>query len=238
MPQEFFDVVDDQDKVVGRRPGSECVRQGHLHRAIAVLLFDERGRLYIQRRADWMGWYPGHWTLSVMGHVSSGETYEQAAKREVAEELGIGCRLTSVAKVRTPDWRYNVLVERKYLTVFEGRVTRPKIELSEESQEGRFIGLEEFVEMAKRQPEKFTPILCLPFRPTLALQAGGAGSVSPDAVSGSMGKACFRPLRTMRWRSSQGHSRLHPEPPSFQSTCRERFCAVSPPPSCGPPACS
>lgn len=157
MTAEFFDVVDDQDSVIGRRPGRECVRHGLLHRAIAILLFDERGALYVQRRADWMGWYPGHWTLSVMGHVSSGETYEQAAKRELLEELGVGCKLTLVAKVKTPDWPYGDLIEREYLAVFEGRATRPKITLSEETKEGRFVGFEEFVRMARDQPDNLTP---------------------------------------------------------------------------------
>lgn len=154
---EYFDVVDDGDNVVGRRPGRECVRLGLLHRAIAILLFDEHGSLYVQRRADWMGWYPGHWTLSVMGHVSSGETYEQAAKRELSEELGVECELKQITKVKTPDWPYGGLVEREYLAVFEGRTTSPRITLSEETEEGRFVGFKEFVKMAKEQRDELTP---------------------------------------------------------------------------------
>ena len=157
MPVEFFDVVDDQDNVIGRRPGRECVRQGLLHRAIAILLFDEREAVYIQRRADWMGWYPSHWTLSVMGHVASGETYEQAAKRELSEELGIQCKLKWMAKVKTPEWPYGDLVEREYLAIFEGHVTDPKITLSEETKEGKFVGFNEFVKVAKDEPDKLTP---------------------------------------------------------------------------------
>lgn len=157
LAQEFFDVVDDEDRVVGHRAGSECVKLGLRHRAIAVLLFDENGRVYIQRRASWMGWYPGHWTPAVMGHVSSGETYEQAAERELAEELGIGCRLTEVAKVRTPDWPYDGVLEREYLVIFEGRMRSPRITLSEETEEGRFVEFEEFRKMAREQPGMLTP---------------------------------------------------------------------------------
>ena len=154
---EYFDVVDDGDNVVGRRPGRECIRLGLLHRAIAILLFDEYGSLYVQRRADWMGWYPGRWTLSVMGHVSSGETYEQAAKRELSEELGVECELKQIAKVKTPDWPYGDLIEREYLAVFEGHTTSPKIMLSEETEEGRFVGFKEFIKMAKEQRDELTP---------------------------------------------------------------------------------
>jgi len=174
---EFFDVVDNEDRVVGRRPGRECVRLGLLHRAIAILLFDENGAVYIQRRADWMGWYPGHWTLSVMGHVSSGETYEQAAQRELAEELGVSCRLKLIAKVKTPDWPYGGEVEREYLAIFEGRMENPEIALSEETKEGRFIGFDEFEEMAKKQPEKLTPDTLLALE---VYQKTGTGTGRPE----------------------------------------------------------
>ena len=157
MRPEFFDVVDDDDRVIGRKLGKECVREGLLHRAIAVLLFDERGALYIQKRADWMGWYPGHWTPSVMGHVRSGETYGEAATRELSEELGVSCRLRQIAKVKTPDWPYGELVEREYLAVFEGRTKSPRIKLSEETKEGKFVDLDEFARMAKEEPERLTP---------------------------------------------------------------------------------
>lgn len=157
MPPEFFDVVDDGDKVIGRRPGSECVRVGLLHRAIAVLLFDERERVYIQRRAAGMTWYPGYWTLSVMGHVSSGETYEQAARREVKEELGLDCELSPVAKVKTPEWHYDGIVEQEYLAIFEGRITNQEIVLSDETEEGRFVSLGEFMQMAKEESPRLTP---------------------------------------------------------------------------------
>lgn len=104
-----------------------------------------------------MGWYPGHWTLSVMGHVASGETYEQAAKRELSEELGVRCKLKRIAKVKTPDWPFGDLIESEYLTIFEGRAKHPKITLSEETTEGKFLGFKEFIKMAKDRPDDLTP---------------------------------------------------------------------------------
>lgn len=178
LPPEFFDVVDAEDNVVGRRPGSECVKRGLRHRAVAVLLFDEKGRLYIQKRADSMGWYPGYWTLSVMGHVSSGETYGQAATRELREELGVECQLKPVAKVRTPNWPYKDMVEREYLFVFDGNVKNPRIRLSEETKEGRFIRFEEFVEMAKKQSGKLTPDTLLAFDAYQKAAGSRSGSAS------------------------------------------------------------
>jgi isopentenyl-diphosphate delta-isomerase len=103
MP-EYFDVVDENDIVVDRQPGRECVNRGLLHRTILVFLINERREVYLQKRARDVLFYPGYWSASVTGHVSSGETYPEAAKRKVKEELGIDCELRELGKFLTPKW--------------------------------------------------------------------------------------------------------------------------------------
>lgn len=51
---------------------------------------DEQGRYLIHRRADQLSRFPGHYELGVGGAAAVGESYEQAAAREVSEELGAG----------------------------------------------------------------------------------------------------------------------------------------------------
>lgn len=179
LAQEFFDVVDEQDEVIDRRPSSECLELGLLHRAIAIFLFDGRDMVYLQRRAPRMKWYPGHWTVSVTGHVSSGETYEQAARREIREELGLDCELARVTKVKTPVWPYGSDTEREYLAIFKGRASRPKIMLSDESKEGEFVRFDEFVKKTREQPEKFTPDTLLALDSYLGKKAGSARKERP-----------------------------------------------------------
>ena len=57
-----------------------------VQRAAGVLLIDERGWILLQLR-DAHGAYPHHWG-TVGGKVESGETVEEAARRELAEETG------------------------------------------------------------------------------------------------------------------------------------------------------
>ncbi len=65
-----------------------------LHRVVHVLVFDRNGRLLMQKRSMDKDVAPGKWDTSVGGHVNPGETVIEAAKREMAEELGIsGCEL-------------------------------------------------------------------------------------------------------------------------------------------------
>jgi isopentenyldiphosphate isomerase len=89
MPEEHFDVVNERDEVVGRAPRSEVHRRGLWHRAVHVLVFDGRGRVFLQLRSMRKDTAPGCWDSSCSGHVDSGEGYDEAARRELAEEIGV-----------------------------------------------------------------------------------------------------------------------------------------------------
>lgn len=82
---ELFDLVDRQDIVIGVTDKKKAHATGELHRLAAVYVFDKQGRLYVQVHKKSGGLYDH----SVGGHISQGETYEQGAAREAAEELGI-----------------------------------------------------------------------------------------------------------------------------------------------------
>jgi 8-oxo-dGTP pyrophosphatase MutT (NUDIX family) len=56
---------------------------------VYVALVDGAGRVYIQHRAATKRLWPDRKTISASGHVDPGETFEQAAVREVEEELGL-----------------------------------------------------------------------------------------------------------------------------------------------------
>ena len=88
MNEEWFDVVDDRDRVIGRELRAEVHRRGLLHRAVHVLVFDREGRVFLQKRSMRKDTWPGAWDSSASGHVDSGEDYDACAVRELREELG------------------------------------------------------------------------------------------------------------------------------------------------------
>jgi isopentenyl-diphosphate delta-isomerase type 1 len=89
MSEEIFDVVNDRDEVIGQRARSEVHRLGLQHRAVHVLVFNAQGQLFLQKRARWKEDFPGTWDSSAAGHLGTGEDYDDCARRELEEELGL-----------------------------------------------------------------------------------------------------------------------------------------------------
>ena len=86
---ELFDVVNERDEVVGRATRREVHARGLWHRATHVVVEDERGRVFLQKRSMAKDTAPGRWDSACSGHVDSGESYEAAAVRELREEIGV-----------------------------------------------------------------------------------------------------------------------------------------------------
>lgn len=120
---ELFDIVDEDDNVIGTAPRSECHGNPALiHRVAHVLVVNAKGDLLLQKRSPHKDIQPGKWDTSVGGHLDPGETYHDAALREMAEELGLtGLPLTFLykSKIRNEIESENVAT---YLTRYDGEV--------------------------------------------------------------------------------------------------------------------
>ena len=97
--QELFIVVDKNDKIVDYKTRYECHHNKQLiHRAIGIVVLNNKGQVLLQKRSKNKDTYPGFYTISTSGHVDKGETYKQTAQRELFEELGIHSPLTRKAR--------------------------------------------------------------------------------------------------------------------------------------------
>ena len=88
MP-EYFDIVDSMDRVTRQATREAAHREGLWHRAIHVLLFNQQGEVFLQKRSMLKDTAPGCWDSSCSGHVDAGESYRTSAIRELGEELGL-----------------------------------------------------------------------------------------------------------------------------------------------------
>ncbi|MEU9159901.1 NUDIX domain-containing protein [Streptomyces sp. NPDC048424] len=86
---ELVERVDERDRTVGVVDRSEAIRRKWLHRVATVVCRDAEGRILVHRRPENVSRFPGQYNWLLGGAVNAGETYEDAAARELAEELGV-----------------------------------------------------------------------------------------------------------------------------------------------------
>ena len=103
MVDEIVDVVDEQDRVVGRAPRGEAYARRLRHRCAFVLARSPDGRIFVHRRTATKALFPSCDDRFVGGVVGAGETYDEAALREATEELGVA--------VPQPEFRFKFLYE-------------------------------------------------------------------------------------------------------------------------------
>ena len=110
--EELLDLVDADNTVIGTVARSRVHGEPALrHRAVHVLVYDDRDRLLLQKRSSAKQIQPGKWDTSVGGHLAAGESYLAAAVREAAEELGLAIDAAALAPVHEFVWRSAVETE-------------------------------------------------------------------------------------------------------------------------------
>lgn len=152
MPEELFDVVNDRDEVIGRRPRSEVHRLGLKHRAVHVLLFNRRGELFLQKRSLTKDCFPGTWDSSASGHLAPGETYDACAVREVAEELGWQLTTTPARWFRIEAC---AATGEEFVWVYRAEAEGPFTLQPEEVSEGGWFPPETITRWLAERPEDF-----------------------------------------------------------------------------------
>lgn len=144
-------IVDRDNREIGVAPRREMRAQGLIHRSTYILVFNSGGELYVQKRTLTKDVYPGYYDLAAGGVVQAGETYEQSAERELAEELGVrSVPLTPLFDFYFEENQCRVW-GRAFSCVYDGELTLQP----EEVESGEFLPVQEILRRAELQP--YTP---------------------------------------------------------------------------------
>jgi isopentenyldiphosphate isomerase len=119
--EELVDIVDSDDRVVDTVPRSVMRRDVLRHRAVFILVRDSAGLVLVHRRSADKDLWPGWWDIAIGGVVAAGESYDDAARRELREEAGITAELVFVSSGAFTDTEVS-LIGRCYEVRHDGRV--------------------------------------------------------------------------------------------------------------------
>ena len=150
-------LVNEQDEQIGTMEKLRAHKEGLLHRAFSVFLFNDKNEMLLQQRAATKYHSPNLWTNACCSHPIPGENLEDATVRRLKEELGIN----HVETKKKFSFIYksvfeNGLTEYELDHVFTGIFNKlPEIN-PEEASAYRFISVENLNKEIAKSPESFT----------------------------------------------------------------------------------
>lgn len=149
---ERFPVVDEEDRILGDAPRAEVHANNLRHRAVHILLFNDAGDLFLQKRSRQKDRHPCLWDSSAAGHVDAGEEYDEAASRELGEELGVSADLERLVKLPASE-----RTGQEFIWVYRGRHNGPFRLARQEIELGEFFPPELVAAWVAARPADFAP---------------------------------------------------------------------------------
>jgi isopentenyl-diphosphate delta-isomerase len=150
-------LVDVHDKEIGTMEKMEAHRKGALHRAFSIMVFNSKGEVLLQKRAQGKYHSGGLWTNACCSHPRPGDDISDTINRKLMSEMGITLVPTFTFKFLYRADVGNGLVEHEFDHVYSGTCdTIPSINL-QEVEDWKFMGQAELLEHIDAFPALYTP---------------------------------------------------------------------------------
>jgi isopentenyl-diphosphate delta-isomerase len=148
-------LVDKNDKEIGQGEKLRIHREGKLHRAFSIFIFNSKKELLLQKRAKTKYHSPGLWSNTCCSHPRPGKNLLLETKKRLKEEMGIECPLKEIFSFI---YRVNLgeMTEYEFDHIFVGRFNgNPKIN-KKEAEDWKWVNLLDLKKDIKQNPEKYT----------------------------------------------------------------------------------
>jgi len=156
MKETFLVQVDTNDNPVGLVEKMKAHREGILHRAFSVFIFNRKGEWLLQQRAAGKYHSANLWTNACCGHPGNGEQTLEAARTRLNFEMGMDCELRHLFEFTYKANFKNGLVEHEYDHVFLGICEFDPLPNPDEVSDWKWISTGELrMEMASAE-DRFT----------------------------------------------------------------------------------
>lgn len=152
-------LVDEHDRALGTMEKLEAHKQGLLHRAFSVFLFNNKGETLLQQRAAGKYHSAMQWANACCSHPAPGEAPEAGARRRLREELGVTAPLLSHQFAFTYRAQVGDLVEHEFDHVFFGRWDGPVTPDPIEVAATRWVPRQQLAQELMAAPQHFVPWL-------------------------------------------------------------------------------
>jgi len=156
MIEQQVVLVDKNNRKIGIKEKIKAHKEGKLHRAFSIFIFNSKGELLIQQRAKTKYHSGGLWSNTVCSHPKPNETYQQAVHRRLKEEMGFDCKLKKLFCFIYNTGFVNGLIENEYDYIFIGKFDgklKPNIK---EIMNYKWISIKELKKDIKKNPNKYT----------------------------------------------------------------------------------
>lgn len=149
-------LVNEKDEVLGTMEKLRAHEEGILHRAFSVMIFNSRGEMLIQQRAQDKYHCGGLWTNACCSHPRLDETPKEGAQRRLKEEMGFTTNVEFLGSFIYKVKFDNGLTEHEFDHMFCGNYDENPNPNSEEVEDWKFISMNDLLKDVEYQPENYT----------------------------------------------------------------------------------
>jgi len=149
-------LVDENDNQIGTEEKIKAHKEGKLHRCVSILVFNHKGELLLQQRADNKYHSGGLWSNTCCGHQAPGETSIMAGEKRLQEEFGFACKLEEAFTFTYKAIFSNGLTENEFDHLLIGKCEPTPNPNSEEIKDWKWMSIEAIEKDITINPKQYT----------------------------------------------------------------------------------